>query len=550
MQAGQPDPGPGRGLPRDDADQVAGGRTRASPRDAGAAGCCSPARGSPAASPRVRSSDSPSWPATSGIGWRRIAPPRPAGTCDGSPVARGLGAGQRQRRAPPRPTTRRLERLVRSSFRHAARYYLEVARTPSLPPTSSRSGSSSIRRSSSPRPSSRARRCCSSVSTSGRSSSPCVFLAFRVGTTVTPMETIDDPALQAYFERTRGVAGIRLVGLREARRELLGALRDGIPVGLVGDRDLTGRGTPIPLFGAPAVTAARPGDARRRERRAASMSMTVRRAGAADFAASSSRRRARRWHAPRTRDDDDDAPGGRLRRAHRRRPGPVVGGLLPDLARPRGGRRAGAATTGATDANGAAACAVARAPRPRRPPHPHRRERRHCGRRGDPRSRRAADATSTSSRSPTTSGSTQRSPHDRSRATSACASTSWSAKRSRLSAATSLRSSSSVRSRRSLAARRRSLDVHDAGGLAIPAHPLVPYPLCAQGWMLRRLLDDPDPRRPPGRPSRRSTRRRSGKPWHRRVVRFADRHGLAHVGNSDAHALEAIGDRLDDLPGP
>ena len=30
------------------------------------------------------------------------------------------------------------------------------------------------------------------------------------------------------------------------------------------------------------------------------------------------------------------------------------------------------------------------------------------------------------------------------------------------------------------------LAVHDAGGLAIPAHPLVPYPLCAQGWMLRR----------------------------------------------------------------
>ena len=37
------------------------------------------------------------------------------------------------------------------------------------------------------------------------------------------------------------------------------------------------------------------------------------------------------------------------------------------------------------------------------------------------------------------------------------------------------------------------LAVHEAGGLAIPAHPLVPYPLCAQGWVLRRLLDDPDP---------------------------------------------------------
>ena len=57
--------------------------------------------------------------------------------------------------------------------------------------------------------------------------------------------------IQAYFERTRGRAGVRLVGLREARRELLAALRRGVPVGLVGDRDLTGGGTPIDLFGAP-----------------------------------------------------------------------------------------------------------------------------------------------------------------------------------------------------------------------------------------------------------------------------------------------------------
>jgi KDO2-lipid IV(A) lauroyltransferase len=67
------------------------------------------------------------------------------------------------------------------------------------------------------------------------------------------METIDDPGLQAYFERTRGVAGIRLVGLREARRTLLDALGSGIPVGLAGDRDLTGGGTPIELFGAPSM---------------------------------------------------------------------------------------------------------------------------------------------------------------------------------------------------------------------------------------------------------------------------------------------------------
>ena len=43
-------------------------------------------------------------------------------------------------------------------------------------------------------------------------------------------------------------------------------------------------------------------------------------------------------------------------------------------------------------------------------------------------------------------------------------------------------------------------EVHAAGGLAIPAHPLVPYPLCAQGRVLRGLLDDGDETRPAGRP--------------------------------------------------
>ncbi len=92
------------------------------------------------------------------------------------------------------------------------------------------------------------------------------------------------------------------------------------------------------------------------------------------------------------------------------------------------------------------------------------------------------------------------------------------------------------------------LAVHDGGGLAIPAHPLVPFPLCAQGWVLRRLLADPDPA---ARPDALETFNPTslGKPWHRQVVAFADRHGLAHVGNSDAHALEAIGSGWTTFPG-
>jgi hypothetical protein len=92
------------------------------------------------------------------------------------------------------------------------------------------------------------------------------------------------------------------------------------------------------------------------------------------------------------------------------------------------------------------------------------------------------------------------------------------------------------------------LAVHDAGGLAIPAHPLVPVPLCAQGWVLRRLLDDPDPA---AHPDALETFNPTslGKPWHRRVVRFADDHGLSHIGNSDAHALAAIGLGFTSFPG-
>jgi predicted metal-dependent phosphoesterase TrpH len=90
--------------------------------------------------------------------------------------------------------------------------------------------------------------------------------------------------------------------------------------------------------------------------------------------------------------------------------------------------------------------------------------------------------------------------------------------------------------------------VHDAGGLAIPAHPLVPYPLCAQGWVLRRLLDDPDEAvRPDALETFNPTA--LGRPWHDRVVRFADLHGLPRVGNSDAHALDAIGIGWTTFPG-
>jgi predicted metal-dependent phosphoesterase TrpH len=89
--------------------------------------------------------------------------------------------------------------------------------------------------------------------------------------------------------------------------------------------------------------------------------------------------------------------------------------------------------------------------------------------------------------------------------------------------------------------------VHDQGGIAIPAHPLVPYPLCAQGFMLRRLLADEPRFRPDAIEAFNPTT--LGKPWHQRVVRFAQEHDLARVGNSDAHDLDSIGVGYTTFPG-
>jgi phosphatidylinositol dimannoside acyltransferase len=148
--------------------------------------------------------------------------------------------------------SRALERLVRQAYRHAARYYLEVARTPGM------TRSYLEERIDVETPEGVA-----DAFTPGRPSIfvglhfgaielPALFLAVRVGGAVAPMETLTDPDLQEWFIRTRGAVGVRIVGLREARRELTAALQNGTSVGLVGDRDLTRGGTLTELFGAPA----------------------------------------------------------------------------------------------------------------------------------------------------------------------------------------------------------------------------------------------------------------------------------------------------------
>jgi KDO2-lipid IV(A) lauroyltransferase len=159
----------------------------------------------------------------------------------GTPLSRAAAADPRA-----------LERLVRLAYRHAARYYLEVARTPALRPADLRSRvvvetSDTVDAAFTP-----GRPAIFVGLHFGAIELPALFLASRVGEAVAPMETLGDPELQDWFVRTRGSVGLRIVGLREARRELTAALRDGTSVGLVGDRDLTGGGTLTELFGAPA----------------------------------------------------------------------------------------------------------------------------------------------------------------------------------------------------------------------------------------------------------------------------------------------------------
>ena len=190
-----------------------------------------------------------------GAAWYRVAPERASQARRN--LARVCRALDAQGHASPAVRAaahdpRALERLVRAAFRHNARYYLEVARTPAFGPADIDA-----------RLIIETPAVVAEAFTSGRAvifvglhfgaiELPALYLAARVGGAVAPMETVDDPALQDYFVRTRGAAGVRIVGLREARRELLAALRDGTSVGLVGDRDLTGGGLPVTLFGAPA----------------------------------------------------------------------------------------------------------------------------------------------------------------------------------------------------------------------------------------------------------------------------------------------------------
>jgi KDO2-lipid IV(A) lauroyltransferase len=79
---------------------------------------------------------------------------------------------------------------------------------------------------------------------------PGFYAVHRLGSIVTPMETVKNARIQRYLFSTRATIGVHIVTLEEAGRELVAAIQRNEPVGLVADRDITGAGLEVDLFGA------------------------------------------------------------------------------------------------------------------------------------------------------------------------------------------------------------------------------------------------------------------------------------------------------------
>ena len=81
---------------------------------------------------------------------------------------------------------------------------------------------------------------------------PALWTVRRGVPLTSPMETLDDPDLQAFMLERRSRAGLRLIPTAGAHRELGERLAAGEAVAIVGDRPVAGAGARVELFGAPA----------------------------------------------------------------------------------------------------------------------------------------------------------------------------------------------------------------------------------------------------------------------------------------------------------
>ncbi|OGN87072.1 MAG: hypothetical protein A2X23_11835 [Chloroflexi bacterium GWC2_73_18] len=96
--------------------------------------------------------------------------------------------------------------------------------------------------------------------------------------------------------------------------------------------------------------------------------------------------------------------------------------------------------------------------------------------------------------------------------------------------------------------RRSVAEIHEQGGLAIPAHPLAPYPICIRRGALLSIVEDADPLLyfdglETFNPSY------AGRTHHRATAELNERLHLPAIGNSDAHVTSLIGCAYTTFPG-
>jgi predicted metal-dependent phosphoesterase TrpH len=82
--------------------------------------------------------------------------------------------------------------------------------------------------------------------------------------------------------------------------------------------------------------------------------------------------------------------------------------------------------------------------------------------------------------------------------------------------------------------------VHDQGGIAVVAHPLLPTSMAASARLLIELAEG-DPRQRPDALEAMHPMAAWLPGWRRRVERLAQRCGYAVVGGSDAHVARSVG---------
>jgi predicted metal-dependent phosphoesterase TrpH len=92
------------------------------------------------------------------------------------------------------------------------------------------------------------------------------------------------------------------------------------------------------------------------------------------------------------------------------------------------------------------------------------------------------------------------------------------------------------------------IEIHAQGGLAIPAHPLPPYPLCIGRRPIERISADPDSRvYLDGLETFNASS--AGRTHHKPATDLAAALGLAAIGGSDAHHVTLIGTCWTTFPG-